>query len=352
MTADRPVENKMATIKDIALRAGVSPTTVSRVLNHDETISVQEKTRQNILEAAEELEYIPKIKRKADSGRKLRVGLVYTYSPEEELEDPYYLCVRLAVEKKLQEEKYTSIMLPEKKLSSSLPGVDGIIGLGTFSKEEFKTIESWHIPAVFIDSMPGSSSFDSVVVDYRGSMRTVVEYLYNCGHRRIGMIGSDEYYENAEQEMDPRTVYFRKLMEEKGLYDERFVKTGKFTAGDGYRLFRELYEDFHGMGAGYSAEEFPTALFVANDSIASGVYKAAYDLKLAIPGEISIVGFNDIPSAKYMTPPLTTVRLPMEFMGEYAVKLLQEKVIGERTISIRVTAKAGLKVRGSVRKIV
>ncbi|WP_130836559.1 LacI family DNA-binding transcriptional regulator [Lachnoclostridium sp. Marseille-P6806] len=341
----------MATIKDIALRAGVSPTTVSRVLNHDETINVQDRTRRNILEAAEELEYTPKAKRKGNQNRKLRVGLVYTYSPEEELEDPYYLCIRLAVEKRLQKEKYTSIMLPERDLSPVLPGVDGIIGLGTFTRKKFESIEGWHIPAVFIDSMPGSCNFDSVVVDYRGAMNSVVDYLYGCGHRRIGLIGSDESYESSEQVMEPRTVYFRELLGKRGLYDERFVKTGKFTAGDGHRLFMELYGDFHGAGAKYPASESPTALFVVNDTIASGVYKAAYDLKLMIPGAVSIIGFNDIPSAKYMTPPLTTVRLPMEFMGDYAVKLLRERVLGERKTSIRVTAGTEMKVRGSVRMI-
>lgn len=341
----------MATIRDIAERAGVSPTTVSRVLNHDETISVQEKTRQSILEAAEELDYTPRAKRKSQGERRLKVALVYTYSPAEELDDPYYLCVRLAIEKKLREEHDTGIVIQDRENGpfTGLTGVDGIIGLGTFTAEECNSIGSWHIPGVFIDSTPNSSMFDSIIVDYHSAVKKVLDYLFACGHRRIGLIGSKESYETSERSIDPRTVYFKEILERKGLYDPRLVKTGKFTAADGYRLFRELWQDFHIEGQETDIEGFPTALFVANDSIATGVYKAAYDLGLSIPEDISIVGFNDIPSAKFMTPPLTTVRLPMEFMGEYAVKLLRERVTGERATGIRVTAGVELKIRSSVK---
>lgn len=86
----------MATIKDIALKAGVSIATVSRVLNHDESLNAQEETKQRIFEIAEELEYEVRTQKRK---RKLKVGVFYSYSPEEELQDPYYLCIRLAIEK-------------------------------------------------------------------------------------------------------------------------------------------------------------------------------------------------------------------------------------------------------------
>ena len=92
----------MATIKDIAAKAGVSIATVSRVLNHDETLNAQEETKKRIFEIAEELEYEVRAQKKRR--RKLKIGVFYSYSPEEELQDPYYLCIRLAIEKKLEEE--------------------------------------------------------------------------------------------------------------------------------------------------------------------------------------------------------------------------------------------------------
>jgi len=85
--------------------------------------------------------------------------------------------------------------------------------------------------------------------------------------------------------------------------------------------------------------------------MAAGAYKAAYELGLSIPDDISIIGFNDIPNAKYMIPPLTTVRLYMEFMGEYAVQLLEERVIQGRDICVNVVVPTKLYVRDSVRNI-
>lgn len=88
----------MVTIKDIADKAKVSPATVSRVLNHDDSLNVKETTRKRIFEIAEELEYSRRITKKVT--KKLKIGTFYSYSPEEELEDPYYLCIRLAIEKR------------------------------------------------------------------------------------------------------------------------------------------------------------------------------------------------------------------------------------------------------------
>lgn len=85
--------------------------------------------------------------------------------------------------------------------------------------------------------------------------------------------------------------------------------------------------------------------------VAAGSYRAAYELGLKIPDDISIIGFNDIPTAKYMVPPLTTVRLYMEFMGEYAVKLLEERIVRGREICVKVSIPTKLYVRDSVKTV-
>ena len=119
------------------------------------------------------------------------------------------------------------------------------------------------------------------------------------------------------------------------------AKFGDYYAKYGYRLLKELYNE----------RNMPTALFVANDSMAAGSYRAAYELGLKIPDDISIIGFNDIPTAKYMVPPLTTVRLYMEFMGEYAVKLLEERIVRGREICVKVSIPTKLYVRDSVKTV-
>ncbi|HEY9575180.1 MAG TPA: substrate-binding domain-containing protein, partial [Lachnospiraceae bacterium] len=120
-----------------------------------------------------------------------------------------------------------------------------------------------------------------------------------------------------------------------------FVKMGSYHAKYGYELFKELYTEGN----------MPTALFVANDSMVTGAYRAAYELGLKIPEDISIVGFNDLPAAKYMIPPLTTMKLPMEFMGEYAVSLLEDRALNGREISLKVIVPTRLCVRDSVKNL-
>ena len=165
----------MATIKEIAARAGVSIATVSRVLNHDETLNAQEETKQRIFEIAEQMEYELKSQKKRK--KRLKVGVLYTYSPAEELNDPYYLCIRLAVENELAEEECKKIPLTMESTVEAINKVDGIICTGTFSESMFRKIESWNKPTVFIDADANIQKFDSIVVDYRQSVIEVLDYF-------------------------------------------------------------------------------------------------------------------------------------------------------------------------------
>ena len=126
----------MITIKDIADKAKVSPATVSRVLNHDDSLNVKETTRKRIFEIAEELEYSRKITKKVT--KKLKIGTFYSYSPEEELEDPYYLCIRLAIEKKIKQEGHKKSVLSLNTPQDTINSLDGVICTGTFTKDMLK----------------------------------------------------------------------------------------------------------------------------------------------------------------------------------------------------------------------
>lgn len=329
----------MATIKDIAAKAGVSIATVSRVLNHDETLNAQEETKKRIFEIAEELEYELRTQRRRK--KKLKIGVFYSYSPKEELEDPYYLCIRLAIEKTLEEEGYKKQTISLEDTQESLTGVDGIICTGTFSHSMVERIGELCKPVVFIDACPDLKRFDSIVINYEEAVTEILDYFIENGHTEIGIIGGSEADEDGDEVTDQRVVTFKKYLEKKGLYRPEYVKRGPYHAHYGYSLLKEMYEE----------KKLPTALFVANDSVAAGCYKAAYEFGLAIPGDISIVGFNDIPTAKYMIPPLTTIRIYMEFMGEHAVRMLEDRILNERKICIKVTVPTQLRIRDSVRRI-
>ncbi len=329
----------MATIKDIAAKAGVSIATVSRVLNHDETLNAQAETKQRIFEIAEEMEYEVRVQKNRKN--KLKIGVFYSYSPEEELEDPYYLCIRLAIEKRLEKSGYRKTAVSMSDTAESVAKVDGIICSGTFSQSMAERIGSWKKPVVFIDANPDPVRFDSIVIDYRQAVTGALDYLLQAGHTRIGLIGCAETDKDGNVIADERNTVFREYLSEKHLYHPEYVKMGFYHARFGYSLLKELYAEGN----------LPTALFVANDSLAVGAYKAAYELGLSIPEDISIVGFNDIPTARYMIPPLTTVRLYMDFMGEYAVDMLEDRLIRGREISIKAVVPTKLHIRDSVKKL-
>lgn len=329
----------MATIKDIADRAGVSITTVSRVLNHDETLNVQDETKQRVFEAAEEMEY--QLKEKKKRKKKLKIGVYYSYSLEEELDDPYYLSVRVAIEKKIAEEGFSKYQVRSFDTPDRLGSVDGIIALGTFSKTAIERIDSFQKPVIFVDASPNEDKYDSIVFDLKRAALKVLNYLTDKGHRKIAMIGGMELDSDGKVVKDDRTYFFQKYMEKRGLLKPDYIKIGGYTPKYGYRLFKELM----------NAADRPTAVFVANDSLAAGCYKAANELGLAIPGDISIIGFNDIPAAKYMVPPLTTVRLNMEFMGERSVGILADRLLGDRSICVKTIIPSELVERDSVSAI-
>lgn len=330
----------MAIIKDIAEKAGVSIATVSRVLNYDETLNVSAETKQKIFEIAEEIEYVP-INRKKKK-KKLKIGLVYSYSLEEELEDTYYLSIRVAIEKKLAEEKFGVVRLSKNEDLERIKGIDGVIALGTFNKDHVENIRKIKKPIVFVDSAPDEDSFDSVVINFSKAARSALEYVYNLGHRKIAYIGGMDLDAQGNVVKDFREDTYNQYMKEKGLYNSNFSKIGNYTPKDGYTLMKQMLE----------LEDKPTAAFVANDSIAIGCYKAINEKGLKIPEDISIIGFNDIPSAQYMMPPLTTIKLYMDFMGETAVELITERIASSREICKKITIPAKLVERESCGKLV
>lgn len=326
----------MATIKEIAELAGVSAATVSRVLNFDDTLNVQDETKQRVFEAAERLEY--QVRNKKKSKKKLRIGMISSYSLEEELEDTFYLSVRIAIERRIEEEGFKKILVNVRDSVESVSSLDGLICLGTFSESMVNKVKAFNKPAVFVDAIGDLDLFDSVVTDVKHSVKKVLNYFLQEGHKRIAFIGGLDVDTDGKEVVDMRVPIFRSYMEEKGLLSEEYIKIGGYTPKQGYRMGKELL----------SLNARPTAIFAANDSLAVGCYKAIQEAGLRIPEDISVVGFNDISIAKYLIPPLTTVHIYMDFMGAQAVNLLSERIYSNREISMHISIPTKLMIRGSV----
>lgn len=331
----------MATIKDIAHSAGVSPATVSRVLNYDQTLSVSDEKRKLIFEIAEELDYKPPRKRNVVARQKFKIGLIHWYSIRQELEDPYYMSIRIGIEKMCYDQSLEIVKVyePDQSDLSDLEGVAGVIAIGKFDDVDVKRFENLSKNIVFVDSSPREHDFDSIVINFEGAIRQAVGYLLEKGHKRIGYIGGQEFIGPQKLPLgERRLVLFEELLKEQGLFDPSLVYVGAFVAESGYQLMKKAISEH---------DHRPTAFFVASDSMAIGALRAVYEAKLTVPKDIAIVGFNDIPTSKYTNPPLTTVKVYKEFMGETAVEMLLERIIKNRTIAKKVVVPTVLVKRDS-----
>lgn len=339
----------MATLKEIADLSGVSMATASRVLNFDESLSVSAEKRKKILEVAEELDYISprqkksltqKKKSQSKKNKRIRIGLVHFLSVEEELEDPYYIAIRIGIERKCQEENYELIKLfktDQGYPADQLRDISGLITIGKFSKSEVFSFRSHCTNIVTVDASPFPSEIDSVFVEVDTSMRMLLEFLINQGFKKIGFYGCREIYEDYRTYLgELRYTAFVEYLTKILMYEERYVSLDLLSAKSGYAMFMEAW----------NRNELPEVIIAGNDTTALGIMKAIHECSLEIPKDISVVGINDIPTAQYTFPPLTTIKFHSEFMGESAVDLLKERLEG-RIIPKKIVVPSHLIIRGS-----
>ncbi len=333
----------MVTLKEIAKAVGVSSATVSRVLNFDQTLSVTAKTRQAIIETAEAMKYeTPRARNRAYQQGLSKVALVHYLRPEQELVDPYYVGLRLGIESRCHALKIETIKvyhterLPEASL---LRGASGIIAIGRHDENEIAWLKRHNRNLVFADFSPPTDEFDSVESDLMLATRKLLQSLSQAGYRRIAFAGWVDFYNGvASRQPERRCRAYMQWAKEAGLYDERICLTGSKTEESGYALTRQLL----------SESNRPDALVTANDNMAVGAYRAIHEMGLSIPDDIAIASFNDISVAQFLNPPLTTVHLPAEEIGESAVELLLERM-GGRELPKRVTLATSVRWRGSTR---
>jgi LacI family transcriptional regulator len=322
----------MATIKDIADKAGVSTATVSRVLNYDVTLSVSDETKKRVFEVAEELSYEKHTIRKR---RATKIALINWRTEEEELDDIYYMSIRLGVEKRCDELNIGIVRFFKNSMEAlSKEDIQGMIVIGCYSKEEVAYFKDITSNIVFVDSVVyDEDHFDSVGIDLEKATKMVVDYFLEKNHKDIGYIGGKGIYA-----CDIRESTFISYLKEKEILREDYVYIGRFLVSDGYELMKKAIAE-HG-------EQLPTAFFVANDAIAVGCLNALSEAQIQVPDRVNIIGVNDISISQYVSPALSTVKVYTELMGETAVDLLIENFNG-RSVSKKVVIATKLKIRQS-----
>lgn len=342
----------MATIKEIAKRAGVSTATVSYVLNGTKKISTETVNRVN--EVINELNYAPNtIAMNLRKGKTYTIGVITEDlrcfpTPEilngigEALEDANYQMVvhDLHLYGKIWPD-YTKINQYKNRIEKGVQVlrqsmVSGIIYVCMHDRELNNLIRPLDIPLVYAYSnCTGEDSFISY--DDFNSAKSMVEYLIQLGHSNIGVIcGFHHAYPTQAR------LHGAKLaLEEKGLkLPEEYIRYGDFEYQSGYEQTLELLK----------LKNPPTAIFAMNDIMAAGSYKACAEMGIRIPEDISIVGFDNRDISRYLNPSLTTMGLPLQEIGKQALEALLESISNKDTSPRQTTLSCQIITRYSASK--
>jgi LacI family transcriptional regulator len=307
------------TIQDVATAAGVSVTTVSRVLNDKDDIAPETYKRVSAIIA--EMGYTSNLA--ARSMRSLRTNVIGLIMPD--AGEPFPIEVMKGVNSAIAKLNYDLIIYTcgdtrkhytadrEKKFVSLLNNsiTDGVIVI-TPAAKHFTT----NAPVVAVDPHYAGSEYPAVISTNREGAMEAMRYLIDLGHRRIAHITGRSDLKSAER----RLCGYKDSLSEAGIpVDPDLIVQGDFTAKSGMECARQLL----------NLPEPPTAIFCANDVSALGAYQAAQEAGLSIPGDLSIIGFDNIPDAALVSPGLTTIDQFIREMGNIATQVLVKLIEGE-----------------------
>lgn len=323
----------MATLKDISILANVSVSTVSRVLNDDETLNVPLETKQKVLDAANKLNY--KIPKTRTTTKPIKLAMIHWYTRDQELEDTYYLSIRLGIEKICYEKGIQLVKIFYDDLIYNNELCDGAIAIGKFDVSEISILEKKYEQIVFVDSAP-NDKFDSVIIDFESAYNNAINYLNSIGIDDIGYIGGREYTHSLKEPVGEKREQFFRL---KFPHTSK-IHIGEFSIASGYQL----------MKSAITENKLAKAYLIASDSMAIGALSALHEANIKVPEDVSIIGFNDIPQSQYTIPALSTIKVYKEYMGETAVKLMLERLSG-RKISQKLIIQTELILRKSTKGV-
>lgn len=301
---------RRVTSLEVARRAGVSRTTVSFVLNGVQTGKVSEATRTRVLRAARELGYVPDAAaRTLVSGKTGTIGLVVSRAEHigvdafipQTLQSLAKTCSGYGYHLLIETAEGSTTYDYDQLVSAKR--IDGLVVLNPDPADErLGELIDREYPVALIGSYPHPGAA-AVSVDSVQAMDRLVTHLVELGHERIGFI---HYREMTGLETGGRFRGFRTALERAGLsLVERWIRPGGYSAASGYEVMRAILAE----------PELPTAIVAGNDTIAIGAISAAIESGRRVPGDLAIAGFDDIPLARYVNPPLTTVRLPAPAMA-------------------------------------
>lgn len=304
---------------DVAKKAGISQTTVSHILNNSLAVSIPEETRQRVLQAMQELDYVPN-----RTARNLRnrvaktVGVVIS-----DIQNPFFTSVVRGIEKVLVEADFILLLCNsdedpdrEKIHLSTLrsEGVDGIILATTRSdSESYRQLLNNRTPLVGIDRIPETPGMDVVTVTNSRGAFSAISHLSDMGHKRIGLISGSRQLSTSRERLEG---YEEAVQACHLVRSDDLIQYSDSRQSGGYQAIQTLLD----------LPEPPTAVLVTNNLMTLGALQAIHERNLVIPDQIAIVGFDDMSWATSLQPPLTAVAQPTYEVGVAAAQLLLDRL--------------------------
>jgi DNA-binding LacI/PurR family transcriptional regulator len=316
----------MITIYDLAKKTGFSSTTVSKALNNYSDVS--QKTKKAILQAAAEMGYLPNAHAQSLSTKKSwTIGVMFSEANEVGMKHPFFNAIIESFRKHVEKEGYDLILASRNLRNRDISylehflyrGVDGIVVICSDPKDpQVQEMINSNIPIVVIDMSHNNCSV--VLSDNLSGADQAIQYLCSLGHEKIAHIAGDSTIHAGKVRIEG----YKMAMEKQGLPmpEEYLVNGGLFSLEEGRKAMEKLMD----------LNEPPTAVFIAGDHMAIGAMEAAKSRGIRIPEDISIIGYDDIEMASYVTPKLTTVRQNTDVLGVRAAQLLIKQMVQDKKI--------------------
>lgn len=321
------------TLKEIATRAGVSVSTVSRVVNSKNVKAASPEVCDRIWQIVRETGYTPNSsaqrlqKGSADSDPRHRGKIYVVFSRKVDTYiDPFFTDLMHAIEKEAFSRKYPiqTVMSDLEMHSLSADSIDkhsAAIILGQINETNMAIMKSCfrHLAYIGLNALPESAMIDQILCSGYKAARSAVSYLADLGHRRIFYIGETENEERYQGYMDE--------MKHRGLCTSpEFVCRSQLSPQGGYdRMAKLLKSQLHF-----------TAVFCANDDTAIGAVRALLEHGIRVPEDVSVIGMDDIEMSRYLSPMLTTVHIPTEDMGKQAAKVIIDRIEGGHKLPMKI----------------
>lgn len=306
---------KRITIKDVAKRAGVSTSTVSRVLNNSE--NVHHHTRQLVKKAFKELGYLRDPMATALKTRKSNCIQVLI----DLLHGGFIPDIMLGIEQRAKEKGYRLLISKLDEDKGSLQNldksyIDGVIVISHYVHEidlNEELIAEYNVPVVCVYSYTNHPSYPCVLPDDFQGAYLAVEHLAKMGYRRVAFINGIAHWPASRE----RLAGYRQAVVDYGLSDDpRLIQEGNWKREGGYQACMRLFKETN-------AE----AIFAGNDTMAVGVMDALRDRGLRVPEDVALVGFDDKEFCDYVHPSLTSIAMPLQEMGEKALDIVISNMV-------------------------